>query len=226
MTFWDEEFKELNSIDLSHDQKTKMLQNIKVVTKRRNRFQIFKNVFVISAALALFLILTISLISERMQTKNPSASDPQKHVKINIEQTQQLSKKDSAQWEVVSRLRYDYGVIEKVQTSQKQVVITVKRINSFGSDADPIDTTKPDTDSRTYVLKTSENKQILHLKVNQKVLLLYGQYSAKGSTDTFWAAEVLGNTQKDGKFYNSEGKLVNLTISSTVNVTDGILKVK
>lgn len=219
-TFWDEEFTELNSVDLHPQQKEKMWQNIKSGTKKRNRFEFFKNGLIVSAAMALFLIISASLILPKINNQNHSASAPQKQVVP----TQVLHKSDSAQWDAIARLRYDLGVIDKIQSKQNQLTITVKRNNSFGSDADPLgQVMNPDTDTRTYLLKTSENTQTLHLKIKQNVLLLFGQYEQKASTEPFWAAEVLGVTKKDGKLYNSSGEPLNVNISSQINVTDGKL---
>jgi hypothetical protein len=230
-TLWDEEFKELNSIELSETQKVKLWKNI--TSKKQNRFEFFKYGLIYSAAIALFLVLTASFISGKIHTKDHSADQPARPAKptqqaqpVKIVPNQIISKAGSADWgEALERLRYDEGVIEKIKTDQKQVSIIVKLTNRYGSDADPLGTViKPDSGTKEYLLTTSKLNETLHLEVNQKVLLLVGLYQKKGSTDNFWGGEVTGIMQKDGKYYDSDGKLLNLRISNQVNITNGILK--
>ena len=104
----------------------------------------------------------------------------------------------------ISRLHYDLGVIQTIQTIENEMVITVKRLNSFGTDPDPLGRViKPDSDTRDYTIRTSQTQQITHLKVKQQVLLLSGQYLPKDATDFIWAAEVVGETKDDGKFIST-----------------------
>jgi hypothetical protein len=220
-TFWDEEFNELNSIELSGDQKNKLWKNI-TAKKKKNRWMFFKNGLIYAAAIAIFLVLTMSFLSEKIQTKNHSASDPVKPVKI--EPAQLLYQKDSADWEIVDRERYDLAIIEKIQIDENKVSITAKRIQTYGTDADPLGPVikrDPPTETVTYLLKTSEPKQTLHLEKNQNVLLKFSYYLPKGAADSVLAAEVLGAAKDDGKLYNSSGELLNFPISSQVKVIDG-----
>lgn len=228
-TLWDEEFKELNSIELSGTQKAKLWRNI--TAKKRKRSEFFKLGLIYSAAAALFLVLTASFISGKLHhTKDHSAAAPPvQQVKTKPAQVpvQQLAGSDSKGWEPIARERIDLAAINKVDTSENKISITVTRIKTFGYDTDPLNLVmNPDTDTQTYILRTTEQKKTLNLQENQKVLLKFNQYQKTGEADTFWGAEVVGVQQKDGKYFNADGDLLTLLISSQVSVTDGKLEVK
>lgn len=235
-TLFDENFNELNSINLSNNQKAEMWRNINHKAKKQTKHY-WKNALAVLSAIAIILVLSPSLISKKSEMKVPEATSPKisdsrsnhkQDPADNSKIDEPISaKNDSSQWEQISRLRYDLAEVITSKTESNKITVTVKRKQSFGTDPDPFGPVfKPDTETQDYILKSSADKQNLDLKPKQTVLLAFAQYQQPNSTDWFWGAELLCSLNPDGKYYDSEGKPATITISSYVKITNGILEIQ
>jgi len=225
----DNEFHELNSIQLNHKQKDAMWRNIQRKSKRSFTFLSLKNVGISVLAVAFMLIITFNLIDFRGE-KHPSniaAPKPTKKIESPKPAGNPEIRDNGQGWQIDGRMRYDVATIEDLNPESKELSeLKVSRHQSFGTDTDPVD---PDLDiheSKTYTLQTVLNQQVLQFKNGQKILITTGLYAVKGRQDEFPGAKVLGYAKDDGKFYDLNGKLFNLRISSRVQIVAGELKIK
>ncbi|MDP4084990.1 MAG: hypothetical protein Q8934_10300 [Bacillota bacterium] len=229
--FSDEEFQDLNSIDLSKKQKITIWRNLNLKIKRRRKVSYLKNSLILLSTLLIVFILSTNLLNRNLnkhrqsaaiqKNKMVTAKEKQSAILKNPEQI--LKKSDSEHWELIERQRYDLAIIEKINTNANQISIVVTREKSFGGDADPYGPVfNPDSKTREYRLKTSDEKQTLYLKGKMKVLLAVGHYA--NGQDQFYAAEVLSYKDSNEKFYNPQGQLANFRLSSAVKMVNGELE--
>lgn len=230
--FSDDDFKELNTIELNDNQKKLIWKNINVGARKRNHFIYIKSSFIALSALLIVVILATNFLNGNLKMPQQGAekkiqmnkNEKQEYLLTTSQKPEQIIRSsDSKSWELLERIHYDLGVIQKIEITNHQMKILISRINSFGSDDDPLGQVyNPDTKTREYIIKTSEEIQILHLKEKDKVLITVEHY-ANGQNE-FYAAEVKAYMKKDGKYYDTKGQLANLRISSVVNIANGNLE--
>ena len=69
-TLWDEELKELNTIELNNKKKMDLLNHIRAKTKKGNAFKKLKYSLITTAALAIFLTLATSILDQKEHNKS------------------------------------------------------------------------------------------------------------------------------------------------------------
>ncbi|MGV3466850.1 MAG: hypothetical protein ACO1OT_16360 [Heyndrickxia sp.] len=225
----DNEFHELNSIQLNHKQKDAMWRNIQRKSKRSFAFLSLKNVGISILAVAVMLTVTFNLIDFKGE-KHPSNTAAPRTVQkvVPPKPAGNPEIRDNSQgWQLDGRMRYDVATIEDINSDLKELnELKVTRLQSFGTDNDPVDPELNLHDSKKYTLQTILNQQVLQFKNGQRILLTTGLYAVEGNSDDIDGAKVLGYAKDDGKFYDLNGKPINLTISSRVQIVDGELKIK
>ncbi|MBS4174605.1 hypothetical protein [Bacillus sp. FJAT-49736] len=225
----DKGFHDLNNIYLNYKQKDAIWRNIQRKSKSSFMFLSLKYAAISVVTVTVLVVLTYNLIDfgGKKQPGNTASPEPTEKV-IPSKPAGNPEVRDNSQgWQLDSRLRFDVAAIKKLDPNFKEISqLEVTRLQSFGTDTDPSDPELNLHESKKYTLQTVLNQQILQWRSGQKILLATGLYAVKGSSDEIDGANVLGYEKTDGKFYDLNGKLMNLTISSRVKIVDGELEIK